>query len=470
MTKPLVILSVIATTALVALGGRSIDAQQPAGELPTIAIRAGRLLNGTTAPPIENAVIIVVGDRIESVGSAASTTIPPRAHVIDLSADTVLPGLINGHDHPTVRAYSGRELEREGSNSLLQQLYGMAEPHVLQAARGVRDLRLDLLAGVTSQYVVGEVEFNDVYLKKMVDTGVIPGSRIYASGPWVIPTGGYDPIPATNGPWQMRAFVRRNVERGAHHVKLVVGRAMASGPSVGRPFSETGTNFTTDEIEAVIDEAHRLGVKVTAHATDLPSTRLALEAGADSIQHASSLPPELIELFVKHRAAIVNTYIAYLQAYFTLKDYHYLDTQANSPEEWINHGRAVVERTVATNPTSFDGTSTMQEALKVRYAELKTAKDRGIPIAVGTDNMQGLLHLELEHLVAAGFTPIEAISAATGTGARALGIDGEVGTIAKGKFADIISVRGRPDQNIRDLAKINLVMVGGRRFDGLSFR
>jgi imidazolonepropionase-like amidohydrolase len=461
---------IVGATVLTLLAQSFTWAEQAPGPTTSIVIRAGRLLNGTTAAPVENAVIVVVGDRIEAVGPAASVSLPPNAQTIDLSGETVLPGLINGHDHPTIRAFAGRELAREGRNSLLQQLEEMAEPLVMQAARGVRNLRADLLGGVTSEYVVGEVEFNDVYLKKMVDTGVIPGPRIYPSGPWLIATAGYDPIPATNTPWGIRSFIRTSVERGAHHIKILVSRSMISGPSFGRSFGEGATNFTKEEIEAAVDEAHRLGVKVTAHAGDPASIKLALEAGADSIQHASSLTADVLALFQKRGAGIVNTYVTGLQSYFTPKDFAYLDTQAKSAEDWISYGRGLLERTIAANPRSGAGGRTMRDRLTERYAELKAAKDRGIPIAVGTDNMQALLHLEIEHLVAAGFTPLEAISAATGTGARALGIGDEVGTLEKGKYADIIAVRGRPDENIRDLAKVTFVMVGGRTFTGLTYR
>ncbi|HZQ92509.1 MAG TPA: amidohydrolase family protein [Terriglobales bacterium] len=434
-----------------------------------IAIKAGRLLDGSTNPAIENAVIIVAGDRIEAVGPAASVRIPAGIRVIDLSSDTVLPGLINGHDHPTIRAFTGIEnARREGRNSLLQQLDEMAEPTQIQAARGVRDLRVDLLCGVTTEYVVGEVKFNDVYLKKLADAGVFPSPRLYLSGPWLMPTGGYDPITPTDGPWEMRRFIRKNVEAGAHHIKMVVNNGgMASGPSAGRPFANT--SWSKEEMEAAVDEAHRLGVKVTVHAGDVASEKLALEAGADSIQHASSLTPEIMDLFVQKKASIVSTYAAGLQGYFTPKDFAYLDTEANSAADWIGRARALIERVRRENPRGF-GNRTMQDRLQERYAQLRTARDRGIPIAVGTDNMQGLLHIDIYHLVDAGFTPIQAISAATGTGAKALGIDQEVGTLEKGKFADIISVRGRPDQNIYDLEKVNFVMVGGRNFTGLSFR
>jgi imidazolonepropionase-like amidohydrolase len=101
---------------------------------------------------------------------------------------------------------------------------------------------------------------------------------------------------------------------------------------------------------------------------------------------------------------------------------------------------------------------------------LKLAKEKDVPIGVGTDDFHGLLDLEIEHLVNAGFTPLDAIGAATGMGAKVLGIDKDVGTIEAGKYADIISIRGKPDQNIRDLSKINFVMVGGKIYSGLSFR
>lgn len=438
-------------------------AEQTAPAPQRIAIKAGRLLDGTTAPAVENAVVLVSGDRIEAVGPAAKVPIPADAKVIDLSGDTVLPGLINGHDHPTIRAFTGAEVEREGRNSLIMQLNEMGEPAAIQAARGVRDLRVDLLSGVTSQYVVGEVEYNDINLKKLAEKGVFPSSRLYLSGPWLMPTGGYNPIVPTDGPWAMRAFVRKNVEAGAHHIKMVVTRAMATGPSTRRQFQ--GTNISKEEIEAAIDEAHRLGVKVTVHAGDVVSEKLALEAGADSLQHATALTPEILDLFAKRGAGIVSTYAAGLQGYFTPKDFHYLDTEANSPADWLAHARSLIDKAKKQDPARFD-----PKTLETRYAQLRAARDRGIPIAVGTDNMQGLLNLDIYHLVDAGFTPIQAISAATGTGARALGIDDEVGTLQAGKFADIISVKGRPDQTITDLERINFVMVGGKNFTGLSFR
>jgi imidazolonepropionase-like amidohydrolase len=468
MKRAVILLFSIGVSGLGLPGERSIAAQGPQppqaqAPVQTIAIRAGRLLNGTTAPAVENAVIVVAGDRIQAVGPAASVTVPADARVIDLSADTVMPGLINGHEHPTVRAYVGVEDRREGRNSLLQQLNMMEEPPAMQAARGVRNLRAELLSGVTTAYVVGEVQFLDVHLKKAADAGVFPSPRLYLSGPWLTSTSGYFPFPQTDGPWAMRAFVRKNVEAGAHHIKMVVnGGGMQTGPSSGRPFK--GTNISKEEMEAAIDEAHRLGVKVTVHASDVQSEKLALEAGADSLQHAGVLTPEILDLFVKHRASIVSTSGAG-QAYFTIKDFEYLDNEANSPAEWIGRARHIMERARRRNPDAFDPRRTNE-----RYAQLRAARDRKIPIAVGNDNMVALLHMNIYHLVDAGFTPAEALHAATGGGARALGIDQDVGTLEKGKFADIISVKGRPDRDIYDLERVNFLMVGGTVYSGLSFR
>jgi imidazolonepropionase-like amidohydrolase len=439
------------------LGAVAANAQE------RIAIKAGRLIDGTGAPAIEQAVVIVRGERIEAVGRASSIPIPEGVKVIDLSADTVMPGMIDGHSHPTVRNYTGDKPKRIGPNSLLQELGMMEEPSAMQAARGVRNLRVDLLAGVTSDYVVGEVGGNDIYLKRMADAGVIPAPRMYLSGPWIMPTGGFSPIPETNGPWAMRTMVRENFEQGAHHIKILISSSMPTGPNAGRSYAPGATNFTKEELDAVVDEAHRLGMKVTAHAMDAYSTRLALEAGADSIQHASDLTPEVVGSFLKYHAGFINTYAVFFGDSFTPLDWYYLDAEANSPQEWVDHARAIRDMANAQNQRS-------QESLKERYAQLKMAKSKGIPIGVGTDDMHGLLDIEIEHLVSAGFTPLEAIGAATGTGARVLGIDKEVGTLETEKYADIISIRGRPDENIRDLGKVNFIMVGGKIYSGLSFR
>ncbi len=419
-----------------------------------VAIRAGRLIDGTGAPAIENAVVIVVGDRIENVGPATRVQIPSGARVIDLSQYTVMPGLIDGHAHLSIRP---------DTRGIEGQLAGMEQPDASQMARIVRNIRAQLLSGVTTLYVVGEVHYNDIYTKQAVDDEIIPGPRIYPSGNFITTTAGHGPAEyrKLNGPWAMKEFVRQNYEAGAHHMKLTVTDRARVGPNSGRMYAPGQSNFTREEIEAVVDELHRLGIKATAHANG-ESIRLALEAGVDSIQHGGNLTEELIDLFLKKNAGFVNTYTIGYQTLFD-DEWKFLDTRARNIKEWIERCREVIISERRSNPRRDD-------FVRGRWKQLKMARDKGVMVAVGTDSMHGLMALEMSNLVDAGFTPLEAIAAATGVAARVLGIDDEVGTIQKGRFADIIAIAGKPDQNIADMAEPRFVMVGGKDFSSLSFR
>lgn len=418
-----------------------------------IAIQAGRLIDGSGGPVIEDAVVIVRGDRIEAVGKASEISIPAGAEVVDLSQDTVMPGLIDAHAHlsirPDVRALEG-------------QLGGMEEPDALQMGRIVRNIRVQLLSGVTSLYVVGEVHYNDIYTRQVVEAGIIPGPRIYPSGNFITTTAGHGPSEyrVTNGPWEMRTFVRKNYEAGAHHMKFTITDRARVGPNDGAPYATGESNFTREEIEAAVDELHRLGIQATAHANG-ESIRLALEAGVDSIQHGYALTGELIDLFLQKGAGFVNTFTIRFQGVFD--EWNFLDTEAENIQQWIDRCRQVIESTLAGDQ---DRTNEVQD----RWRQLRMANDRGVKVGVGTDSMHGLLALEMENLVKSGLTPLQAITAATGVNAKIVGIDQEVGTLEKGKLADIISIQGKPDQDLRNLGKVNFLMVGGKIYSDLSFR
>lgn len=417
-----------------------------------LAIKAARLIDGTGAAPIDNAVVVVVGDKIERVGAAAQVQIPAGARVIDLGQSTLMPGIIDGHAHLSVRPET---------SGIIGQLEGMTQPDAKQMARIVRDIRVQLLSGVTTLYVVGEVHYNDIYTQEAVDKGNIPGPRIYPSGNFISTTAGHGPAEyrTTNGPWEMRKFVRTNYEAGAHHMKLTITDRARVGPRSGAMFAPGESNYTKEEIDAAVDELHRLGIQATAHANG-DSIRLALEAGVDSIQHGGGLTEDLIALFVKKGKGFVNTYTVGYQTVFD--EWEYLDTKANNIKEWVEHCRQVIMK-ARQNPRRDQG-------VRTRYQQLKQAKDAGVPIGLGTDSMHGLMPLEIANLVDAGFTPMQAIMAATSANAKVLGIDKEVGTIQKGKFADLIAVNGRPDQNVNVLTDIKFIMVGGRDHSSLSFR
>ncbi len=418
------------------------------------AIRAGRLIDGTGAPAQTNMVILVRGDRIAAVGRAADVAVPREARVVDLSQQTVMPGIVDAHAHLSVRP-DVRTLEG--------QLEGMTQPDAKQMARIVRNIRVQLLSGVTSVYVVGEVHYNDIHTAEAVALGVIPGPRIYPSGNFISTTAGHGPAEyrTTNGPWEMRRFVRQNYEMGAHHMKLTVTDRARIGPNNGRMYAEGESNYTKEEIEAAVDELHRLGIEATAHANG-ESIRLAVEAGVNSIQHGGNLTDDLMDLLVSRDVGIVNTYTIGFQGAFD-DEWDFLDNQANTIQEWLDRSRAVHADALRTSERRASFRTD-------RLAQLRRAKEKGVKVGAGTDSMHGLMAIEMENLVAAGFTPLEAITAATGLNAAIVGIDDEVGTITVGKFADIISIDGRPDQNIRDLGNVRFLMVGGRIHTGLSFR
>ena len=415
------------------------------------AIRAGRLIDGSGASAVENAVIIIRGDRIEAVGRAIS--VPQGARIIDLSQETVMPGIVDAHAHLSIRP---------DTRTLQGQLEGMTQADAKQMARIVRDIRVQLLSGVTSLYVVGEVHYNDIHAREAVDDGIIAGPRIYPSGNFISTTAGHGPAEyrTTNGPWEMRVFVRKNYEMGAHHMKLTVTDRARVGPNTGTPYAPGESNYTTEEIEAAIGELHRLGIEATAHANG-ESIRLAVEAGVDSIQHGGGLNEDLMNLLVDRNVGFVNTYTIGFQRVFD--EWEFLDNEARSIEAWIDRCAKVHQEAIAESERRAS-------RVKQRWSQLKRAKEKGVLVGIGTDSMHGLMALEMENLVKAGFSPLEAITAATGINAQVVGIDADVGTIEKGKYADIISIQGKPDENIRDLRNVNFLMVGGRNYSDLSFR
>ena len=436
-----------------AYGAPAMAAARPAAAQEVTAIRAGRLIDGTGQPARENQVIIVRGDRIEAVGDAATVAIPDGARVVDLSEHTVMPGIVDAHAHLSIRP---------DIRTLRGQLEGMEQHDAMQMARIVRNIRVQLMSGVTSVYVVGEVHYNDIQASQAVEEGIIPGPRIYPSGNFISTTAGHGPAEyrTTNGPWEMRTFVRQNYEMGAHHMKLTITDRARVGPNNGTPYAPGESNYTKEEIDAAVNELHRLGIEATAHANG-ESIRLAVEAGVNSIQHGGNLNEELMDLMASRDVGFVNTYTIGFQSVFN--EWGFLDNEAGDIRDWLERGRQVHERALDENP------GRAQRRLD-RLGQLSRSKEKGVKVGIGTDSMHGYMPLEMENLVAAGFTPLEAITAATGLNAEIVGIEDEVGTVAAGRFADIIAIDGRPDEDIRDMGNVAFIMVGGRDQSTLGFR
>jgi imidazolonepropionase-like amidohydrolase len=446
--KRLPILCIVALTTLSAGLISVMLAQDPE---PIVAIRAARLIDGTGTAAIENAVILIKGDRIQDVGPTSRVQIPAGARTIDLGQKTVLPGLIDGHHHLTARGdYRAVEGEHEQ----------LAQPMAIQMARNVRNLRVNLLTGVTTAFMVGDADNTEMHTIKALQEGYMPGPRMYPGGIWVSTTAGGG-LSGVNGPWEFRRRIREAYAAGAHHVKLMVVNHMSVGPNRGRPFSPGVSNFTKEEIDAAVDESHRLGMKVTAHASG-DQARLALEAGVDSLQHGEDLTEDLIALMVKKKVGIINTYVIGYEELFR-DEWSYLDNGALSVRDWYNCVRKLMSDGRRSSPR-------LDQSVRERWKEIKKAKDAGVLFGVGTDNVPGALPLEIFNLVDAGFNPLEAIAAGTGVGAKILGIDNEVGTLQKGRFADVIAVNGMPDRNITDLEHVEFLMVGGKDYSSLSFK
>ena len=447
-------LTTLLTAALAAASAVPAAAAAAAATVQEVtAIRAGRLIDGSGATARDDQVIIVRGERIEAVGDASAVSIPAGARVVDLSGYTVMPGIVDAHAHLSIRP---------DIRTLRGQLEGMEQHDAMQMARIVRNIRVQLMSGVTSVYVVGEVHYNDIQASQAVAEGVLPGPRIYPSGNFISTTAGHGPAEyrTTNGPWEMRTFVRQNYEMGAHHMKLTITDRARVGPNNGTPYAPGESNYTKEEIDAAVNELHRLGIEATAHANG-ESIRLAVEAGVNSIQHGGNLNEDLMDLMLSHDVGFVNTYTIGYQSVFN--EWGFLDNEAGNIRDWLERGRKVHERALAENE------SRAQRRLD-RLGQLRRSKEKGVGVGIGTDSMHGFMPLEMENLVAAGFTPLEAITAATGLNAEIVGLDDEVGTIAAGLFADIIAIEGRPDDDIRDMGNVAFIMVGGRDQTGLSFR
>ena len=425
----------------------------PVAAQEVTAIRAGRLIDGTGQPARENQVVIVRGERIDAVGDASAVAIPDGARVVDLSGHTVMPGIVDAHAHLSIRP---------DIRTLRGQLEGMEQHDAMQMARIVRNIRVQLMSGVTSIYVVGEVHYNDIQASQAVEEGIIPGPRIYPSGNFISTTAGHGPAEyrTTNGPWEMRTFVRQNYEMGAHHMKLTITDRARVGPNNGTPYAPGESNYTKEEIDAAVNELHRLGIEATAHANG-ESIRLAVEAGVNSIQHGGNLNEELMDLMASRDVGFVNTYTIGFQSVFN--EWGFLDNEAGDIRDWLERGRRVHEQELSRN----EGRAQRRVA---RLGQLSRSKEKGVKVGIGTDSMHGYMLLEMENLVAAGFTPLEAITAATGLNAEIVGIEDEVGTVETGRFADIIAIDGRPDENIRDMGNVAFIMVGGRDQSALSFR
>jgi imidazolonepropionase-like amidohydrolase len=397
-------------------------------------LKGGRLIDGTGAAPVADVSVAIRDHRIEAVMTSGGDW-PGDAEIIDVSGMTILPGLIDCHDHMAMHGYD------------LARRWGLDEPQSTRHLRTAKVLAETLAAGYTA---VRDAAGLDAGFKRAIDEGLIAGPRLVISlcivsaiggiGDLVSPSGFTCCVP--NDPLlpdgvidslaDVRPVVRRIVRAGADVIKCATTGGASSRPGHG---PRDGA-FTLEEMQTLVDEAHALDRRVMCHALGGRGLRVAVEAGVNSIEHGCYLDeePALLDKMAQRGIFFVPTFAVY--------EYH-----RKSP---LPHIRERAHH------------------LQEHHVEsLRRALAAGVKIAAGTD-AGGHGHpknaMEIECLVKAGLTPLQALQAATGWAAECLSLERDIGTVEKGKIADLVIVRGDPLADVtilQDLEHIALVLKGG---------
>ena len=392
------------------------------------AITGATLIDGNGGAPLSDTVVVIEDNTIKTVGSRADVQIVEHAEVIDASGMTLMPGLIDTHDHLASFSYE------------IASRWGITEPRSTRHLRIASVLKQTLDTGYTTVRDAGGL---DAGFRMAVDEGLVPGPSLHVALGFITPTGGmgdrvsplgYKPpagedsgLPwgVADGPNGMRAKVREMVGAGADVIKT----ATTGGASSTAGLGPKDLLFERAELEALVDEAHKRGRRVMCHALGGAGLRMAIEVGVNSIEHGTYLDedPTLLEMMAEKGIVFTPTYGVY-----TFHAVH------GTP-----HGRA------------------RAAALRDHHVRsLQMALEYGVTVTAGTDEggwEHGNNAHELTCLVEAGMTPVQAIAAATSDAAKCLGLGDEIGSIEEGKRADLILVDGNPLDDVSILERGNAV-------------
>jgi imidazolonepropionase-like amidohydrolase len=398
-----------------------------------VVIEADRLIDGTGAEQADNAVLAVEGDRIVAVGRAVTALLPTATQVIDLEGYTLLPGLMDCHVHISGAPGDGGDTQKLRESEAHEAIYSVAHA------------RTTLEAGFTTIRNVGAGNYSDAALRDLIAKGVVPGPRMYVATRGVGATGGHADIngwnPALNLPGyaqiadgvdELRKAVRTQIKYGADLIKVTAtGGVLSAGTSLEEQ------QYTLEELEAVVETAGNLGVRVAAHAHSPAGMNDAIRAGVASIEHGSLVDDEGIQLMLEHGTYLVPTLYT-------------LDFIIQEGEAW------------GVPQYSIDKARSMAVQQRER---LRKAYEAGVKFAYGTDAAvfpHGRNAKDFKILVEElGVPPMNAILMATVNSADLLGIADEVGTLEPGKWADVIAVAGNPLEDITLLEDVRFVMKGG---------
>ena len=422
-------------TAVAQLPGSAARNTGAASSAQITVIRAGTLIDPRSDTPRHNQVIVVRGNRIESVGEAASSHVPSGANVIDLSRATVLPGLIDSHTHIFLQ---GEDPAEGGYDQNL-----LKYPLAYRAARATVAARRALEQGFTTLRDV-ETEgagYGDVGIKMAINQGHIPGPRLFIATRAISTTGGYPlegyapeievpkGVQIVDGPVEARKAAREQLDHGADWIKVYMTHRSWVDKN-GNLFSQS--TLTVEELKAIVDETHGWQKKVACHAYGGIGLHRALDGGCDSIEHGLDLDDAAIAQMKRQQ----TWYCPTLSVYYT--DW----APENTPEGQRDRKRASV------HIVSF------QKAMKA-----------GLRIVFGTD-MGGIkwsepIAQEFQKMAQFGMPPLDAIRSATVSAAEMLDMSGQLGVIAPGAYADIIAVSGDPLRDINELGRVRFVMKDG---------
>lgn len=379
-------------------------------------IHAGTLVDGTGADARRNVVVRIDGDRIAEVRDATKAT--PGSADIDARRWSVVPGLLNCHEHLSFKARRGSIAEM------------MALPDATLALQAAESARWDISQGITTVRSTGDKNFIDVAMARATASGMALGPRVIAAGPPLLMTGGHGyPLGwEVDGADGFRAATRKLLKNGSDFVKLISSGGLAkTRPNEGTMHIE----LTVDEMRAAVEVAHGAERRVAAHAHGPEAVERALEAGVDSVEHGTLLTPELIQRMIAQGTYLVPTLSQ-------IHRFAYRGVELGKPQSYQDSALEIWDET-------FD--------------RFRAAVRAGVKFVSGTDGV-GDLKEEIEHFVRAGATPVQAIHAATGRAAELVGLP--VGVIAKGKLADLVVVEGDPSEDVSALRQVITVVQGGK--------
>ena len=385
----------------------------------TVIIHAGQMFDGKSDRLASNQVIVIQGDRIAEVGSAGSVRIPSGAQDVDLSSATVLPGLIEGHNHMfKIGDYPGT-----GSDAAVPAIIQPGTPFsagylTLLAAKNAK---LDLESGFTTTRDLSSGSTLDVDLRNAVNEGIVPGPRMVITTEGMRgSTVGPRYFHLVDSPWEGRKQVRIQLKNGADFIKILLLSISTGGPSM-----------TLEEQQAIVDEAHRQGVRVACTARAGIAVRQSIEAGCDSLELAIDIDPESTRMIVEKGMFMT----------FGLTANKIL-------------GRRSVEE--------------LQKASFLRALKAGAKVAFGVNASRAHGKQAGPYHgeeaVEFATMVEYGMTPLQVIRSATSVGAENIGWGDRVGSIENGKYADFVAVSGNPANDVTELGRVKFVMKGGQVF------